>query len=625
MLSNFDHMADTSVLSDSIVAALPEAALVLCTRTDAILETNAHACAVLGIDQDHPPPFRLLIGTEIAKFFVFVDEIDTRGEAWTRKITFRRNSGAALRCEIRGRKLLGRPGQILLMIIDLDAMDHRAHVTELAELQSAGLDEWKRAEGFFSELERRNQLILNAAGEGIYGLNAEGKATFVNRAAQGMLGWTTEDLIGKDIHSIMHHTHLTGEPYHHYDCPIYKSFRFEQVNRIEDEVFWRKDGKPIRVEYISTPIYDHQILAGAVVIFRDITERKENERKLTNALQEVAELRDRLEQENAYLQEEINDERAHHAIIGTSTATEQVLAQIDLVAETDATVMISGEPGTGKSLVATEIHKGSPRRKRPLIHFKCSSVVPEAVEAELFGQVRGGPHAAKQDKPGKLELAHGGTLFLDEVEELPPDIQGKLLHALQTSTVTRLGDTRKKLLDIRVIAATTLSQSRASAAETLRESLFMYLSVFPITCQPLRDRPEDIPLLAAHLLKVACRKLNRPIPTITERVMQQLRTYNWPGNVRELRNVVERAAIVTKGSKLQIELSGTMAEKGLSMEGIRTEAELQSLVRANLIAALRATKGKVSGPTGAAAILDMRPTTVYSRITALGITKTEWE
>lgn len=617
-------MSDTSTPFDSIVSALPEAALILYTQTDEVLETNDHARRLLEIPSQSHPHFSTFLGTQVGEFLVFADEVDTRGQAWTRRIELQRLKSDPLRCEIRARKLSNRQGQILLMIIDLDSMDRRAHLTEVAELQRAGLNEWKRAESFFSDLERRNQLILNAAGEGIYGLNAEGKTTFVNRAAQEMLGWTNDDLLGRDIHSIIHHHHLSGEIYHHHDCPIYKSFRFEQVNRIEDEVFWRKDGKPIRVEYISTPIYDHHILAGAVVIFRDITERKENELKLKSAMQEVADLRDRLEQENAYLQEEINSERAHHAVIGTSTATEQVLARIDLVAETEATVMISGEPGTGKSLVAKEIHQGSPRRKRPLIQFNCSSVIPEAVEAELFGQVRGGPHAARQDKPGKLELAHGGTLFLDEVEDLPPDIQGKLLHALQNKTVTRLGDTREKPLDIRVIAATTVSQSRVSAEKKLRESLFMYLNVFPITCLPLRERPEDIPSLAAHLLKLVCKKLNRPIPTITERVMRQFQDYAWPGNVREMRNVIERAAIVSKGNKLQVEPLGGVSDNVTSTDTIRTEAELQALMRANLLSALKATKGKVSGPAGAADLMDMRPTTVFSRIKSFGLVSEDW-
>ena len=618
-------MSQINYFSDSILASLPEAALILCTRTDRIEDINEQAHELLRLRSGSLPYFAQFLSTQIGQFLVFIDEVDTRGEAWTRRLILELQDASQLRCEIRGRKVLNRPGYVLLMVIDLDQMDRRAHLTQVAEVHRAGLNEWKRAETFFSELERRNQLILNAAGEGIYGLNAEGKTTFVNRAAQEMLGWTPEDLLGNDIHSIMHHHHLSGEPYHHHDCPIYKSFRFEQVNRIEDEVFWRKDGKPIRVEYISTPIYDHQILAGAVVIFRDITERKENEQKLKNALREVAELHERLEQENAYLQEEIISERAHHTIIGASAAAQQILARIDLVAKTEATVMISGEPGTGKSLVAKEIHQASSRQKRPFIQFNCSSVVPEAVEAELFGQVRGGPYAAKQDKPGKLELANGGTLFLAEVEDLPIEIQGKLLHALQSKRVTRLGDTREKPLDIRVIAATTLSESRAWATDTLRESLFMFLNVFPITCLPLRDRPEDIPLLAVHLLKIVCQQLNRPTPKITERVIHQLQSYSWPGNIRELRNVIERGAIVSQGSKLQIELSVNMWSNGDIMDDIKTESELQSLIRANLISALRATKGKVSGPAGAAALLDMRPTTVYSRIKSFGVSNADWE
>ena len=611
--------------TDSSVAVLPEAALVLCTRTDRIVEANDHATRLFGFDPDMPPPFRSIVGTQVATFLVFVDEVDTKKEAWTRQITFRRKSGSAIRCEVRGKKLDHRPGHILIMIIDLDAMERRRRQTEIDNLQRAGLDEWKRAEGFFADLERRNQLILNAAGEGIYGLNAEGKTTFVNRAAQEMLGWTADDLLGKDIHSIMHHTHVNGDIYHHHDCPIYKSFRFEQVNRIEDEVFWCKDGRPMQVEYISTPIYDHQILAGAVVIFRDVTERKENEKKLRNALQEIAQLRDRLEQENAYLQEEINSERAHLTIIGNSNAIRQIVARIDLVAKTDASVMISGEPGTGKTLIANEIHRASSRSRRPIILFNCSSVVPEAVEAELFGQVKGGAHAAKQDKPGKLELAHGGTLFLDDVEDLPPEVQGKLLHALQTQTVTRVGDTREKELDIRLICASSMTAKGPLAAHRLREALYMHLSLFPITTEPLRDHPEDVPLLAMHLLRVACSKLNRVVPSITARVMQELQAYAWPGNVRELRNVIERAAIVSKGRKLEVELSRGIPGKEQIPETVRTEAEIQAMVRANTIAAMRTAKGKVSGSSGAASLLEMKPTTLHSRIKSFKITDADWQ
>ncbi|GIT89698.1 transcriptional regulator [Jannaschia pagri] len=616
-------MEKADPFADSVVAALPEAALVFCARSDQIIALNTAARQLLGLPE-HVPPFSTLLGESIGRFVVFLDELDSRGSAWTRQVQILRRGQAHLRAELRGRTLPGESGHVVLTLTDLDEMDRRTELTEVAELQRAGLNEWKRAESFFADLERRNQLILNAAGEGIYGLNSEGKTTFVNRAAQEMLGWTAEDLLGKDIHSIMHHTHMNGDVYHHHDCPIYKSFRFEQVNRIEDEVFWRKDGRPMQVEYISTPIYDHQILAGAVVIFRDVTERKENENKLRHALEEIAQLRDRLEQENAYLQEEINSERAHLTIIGTSNTIRQIVARIDLVAPTDATVMISGEPGTGKTLIANEIHRASSRSRRPLIHFNCSSVVPEAVEAELFGQVKGGPHAAKQDKPGKLELAHGGTLFLDDVEDLPPEVQGKLLHALQTNTVRRVGDTREKELDIRVICASTITPKGALAAQRLREALYMHLSLFPITTEPLRDHPEDIPSLATHLLRVACLKLNRPVPSISSRVMQELQAYAWPGNVRELRNVIERAAIVSKGRKLEVEISRAAGASASLPETIRTEAEVQAMVRANIVAALRSANGKVSGAAGAAAILDMKPTTLHSRIKSFDITESDW-
>ncbi|MGD1882950.1 MAG: sigma 54-interacting transcriptional regulator [Paracoccaceae bacterium] len=616
-----DDLAD----ADSLVTALPVAALVLCTHSDRILEINQRALRLLGLEAKPLRPFSSFLRKQFDYFLVFVDEAHTNGEAWTRRIELARPDAKRLRCEMRARPLPNRPRQLLLMLLDLNLLEARAQEAETEELYRAGIAGWKRAEGFFADLERRNQLILNAAGEGIYGLNIEGKATFVNRAAEEMLGWTAEDLLGKDIHTIIHHHHPNGDFYHHHDCPIYKSFRFEQVNRIEDEFFWRKDGKPIRVEYISTPIYDHQILAGAVVIFRDITERKENERKLKDALEEVAALRDRLEQENAYLQEEITSQRAHHAIIGTSPATEQLRVEIDMVAKTDTNVLISGENGTGKALLANEIHKASLRPRRSLIHFSCGSVGPEEVESELFGQVRGGAGGAKRDKPGKLELAHGGTLFLDDVEELPADIQGKLLHALQNSKVTRLGDTREKPLDIRVITATTVARNRPLAAERLRDTLYMFLNVFPMTCLPLRERPEDIPLLAAHLLQVACRKLNRQAPTITERVMLELQSYDWPGNVRELQNVIERAAIVSMSNKLTVELGGGGSEMRGATDDIKTEAQIQREVRANLISALRATNGKVSGPSGAASLLEMRPTTVYSRIKAFNISNVEWE
>lgn len=610
---------------DSLVSALPSPALILDTHSDEIVASNPAAKKLLAADEViEGIAFSRLIQADLAKFIVFLEEVDHRGEAWSRDIQLFTLHNRSVRCEIHAKILPDDPRHVLLLMIDLDEFSRRAALAETAKIHRGGLEEWKHAEQFFTELERENQLILNAAGEGIYGVNAEGQATFVNRAAREMLGWTAEDLLGRNIHSLIHHHHLNGDLYPAHECKIYQSFRYEQVNRIDDEVFWRKDGKPIRVEYVSTPIYDQQVLVGAVVIFRDITDRKENERKLKDALAEVASLRDRLEQENAYLQEAISSERAHHDIVGVSPAIKQVRARIDLVSATDSTVLISGETGTGKALVANAIHKISNRSKRAMIQFKCSSVAADELELELFGVVRGAFADVLRDKPGKLELAHGGTLFLDDVSELPQETQGRLLQFLQTATITRLGDTRVKALDVQVIAAMTDTPESAVKSGKMREDLMYFLNVFPISCAPLRDRPEDIPLLASHLLGVTCKKLNLEAPILTERAVQQMKAYSWPGNVRELRNVIERAAILSAGGKIVLELGASGASSGAPVRQIRTEDQIDDIIRDSMIACLRETNGKVAGANGAASLMNVKPTTFYSRIKRYQITPAEW-
>ena len=613
-------MQDRPPSFDSHLAGAFGPTLLVDLDTDRILAATPDAGRLLGQDALVGSRLSAWIAQDFPQLVVFIDEVFHRREAWTRRVAFRTATARPLRCEVRGRILTDVGARVVLLnIIDLDALDDRTERAEAARMQGGGLLEWQRAQAFFSELERQNQLILNAAGEGIYGVNADGKTTFVNRAAQEMLGWTTEDLLGRDIHNMIHHHHLNGELYPSQHCPIYRSFRFEQVNRIEDEVFWRKDGKPIRVEYVSTPIYEGQVLVGAVVIFRDITERWENERKLRDAMEEVGALRDSLMQENAYLQEAINIERAHHDIIGHSAAVRQVIAQIDLVARTDTNVLITGENGTGKSLVASAIHNESPRSRRPMIHLKGGAVSPDAIESELFGHVRGAFGGALRDKPGKLELAHGGTLFIDELGDIPFDLQGKLLETLQRRSVTRLGEDRERALDLRVIAATGRNLDREVQAGRLRQDLVLFLNVFPIHCTPLRDRPEDIPPLASHLLKLACKRLGRSQPVVTEGIMRQLQRYDWPGNVRELANVIERSAIVSHGGKLVVDIRTPSQPSVRGATALLTDAEVDQIRTANTLACLKESGGRVSGPQGAAALLGIRPTTLYSRLRKLGL------
>ncbi|MDA7425553.1 sigma 54-interacting transcriptional regulator [Thalassococcus lentus] len=618
-------MLDTDTSYDSLLAGAFGPTVVIDLAQDIILAATPEAKTLLADHALQGSPFARFVADGMDTFVVFITEVLHRGSAWTRQVTLHNADGGPLQSEITARSLEHDGKEMLLLhVLDLESLDQHAAEVAAGNIYNGGLIEWQRAQSFFADLERENQLILNAAGEGIYGVNADGKTTFVNRAAQEMLGWTTEDLLGRDIHAKIHHHHLNGDHYPSHECPIYQSFRYEQVNRIEDEVFWRKDGKPIRVEYVSTPIYDGRQLVGAVVIFRDITERWENERRLREAMDQVAALRDQLEEENAYLQEAISIERAHHDIIGRSEAIQGIITQIELVGPTDTSVLIHGENGVGKSLVASAVHDESSRKRRPMIHFKAGAVSPEKIESELFGQVRGAFAGALKDRPGKLELAHGGTLFIDEVADIPIELQGHLLDALQNREVIRLGDDRARSLDLRVIASTSRDVDREVQAGRLRQDLMLHLGVFPIVCPPLRDRPEDIPILAAHLLRIACKRLGRKVPVVTEGAMKKLQQYHWPGNVRELANVIERGAIVSQSEKLQVEIQTDVVHGALPKSTLLTEAEVEQFRRLNIIACMKEAGGRVSGEKGAAELLGIKPTTLYSRIKKLGLSEEDW-
>lgn len=618
-------MLDTDNPYDSFLAGAFGPTLLIDLRQDRILAATPEAGTLFADHALTGTPFARFIVAGMDTFVVFLAEVEHRGAAWTRHVTLQSADATPLQTEITGRVFTHDGRQMLLLhVLDLEALEQHEAEVAARNIYIGGLVEWQRAQSFFADLERENQLILNAAGEGIYGVNADGKTTFVNRAAQEMLGWTTEDLLGHDIHAKIHHHHLNGEQYPSHECPIYQSFRFEQVNRVENEVFWRRDGKPIRVEYVSTPIYDGTQLVGAVVIFRDITERWENERKLREAMDQVAALRDQLEEENAYLQEAINIERAHHDIIGRSDAIQGIIKQIELVGPTNTNVLIRGESGVGKSLVASAVHDESSRKRRPMIHFKAGAVSPEKIESELFGQVRGAFSGALKDRPGKLELAHGGTLFIDEVADIPIEVQGHLLDALQKREVIRLGDDRARSLDLRVIASTTRDVDREVQAGRLRQDLMLHLGVFPILCPPLRDRPEDIPILTVHLLRIVCKRLSRKVPVVTEGAMRKLQDYHWPGNVRELANVIERGAIVSQSDKLQIEIQSQVLSGSMPTAALLTEADVEQIRRANIIACMKEAGGRVSGESGAAALLGIKPTTLYSRLKKLGLSDNDW-
>jgi formate hydrogenlyase transcriptional activator len=604
------------------------ASLVIEPLTDRILYANPACCRLLGWRLEALLEQRAsrLWAHDLGALVTFTEEVQVRGQAWRNGLGLLDHNGEHLEVEISGSRLQHDHGPLLgLLIQPRGQLDGLRGLAEAERYQRRGLLEWQGVERIFRQFERENQLILGAAGEGIYGVNCNGDTTFVNPAAERILGWHAEDLIGHNIHDLIHHHHPDGNVYDGHTCPIYAAFNDGEVHQVADEVFWTKDGKPIPVEYTSTPLRDDGELVGAVVVFRDISERLETERRLRQALSEVQQLKQRLELENAYLQEEIRGEYAQHDLVGRSAAMQQVIHQIALVAPTSANVLITGESGTGKELIARAIHDNSGLSSRPLIRVNCAAVPRELFESEFFGHIRGAFTGAISDRVGRFELADGGTLFLDEVGEIPLELQSKLLRVLQEQQLERVGDNRTRQVDVRVIAATNRDLRKEVRAGRFREDLYFRLNVFPIESAPLRQRPEDIPALAQHFLSSVCRKLNRPQPSLRLADIQRLQAYNWPGNIRELENLIERAVIISPGTRLQLDLpsektSEIIAAQPAAQETqILTQGEQRRQLRENLIAALTACAGKISGKDGAARLLELKPTTLRSRLESFAI------
>ena len=476
-----------------------------------------------------------------------------------------------------------------------------------------------------------HELILNAAGEGIYGLDANGLGTFGNSATTEILGWKPEEVIGKRSHDLHHHSHPDGSPYPHTECPIYASLQDGDIHRVDDEVFWHADGKPVPVEYTSTPIIKDEQIQGAVVVFRDISERKENEHQRDAAFQQIKQLKEQLEQERDYLRDEIKSESDYGEIIGASEALKRTMAQIAAVAATPANVLILGESGVGKEMVARAIHEQSERAGKPLIKVNCASIPKELFESEFFGHVKGAFTGAHRDRVGRLQLADGGTLFLDEVGEIPLDLQGKLLRALQEREFERVGDDRTVRVDVRVVAATNRDLQAEVKSGSFREDLYYRLGVFPITVPPLRERTEDIAPLAEHFLERTCKELGRDPMRLSKQQVRQLTSHSWPGNIRELRNVIERAVILSTGNRARLDLalsdvsdnpSAPATAQSVSKDvGFVTDAEMREREKVNITVALQHANGQVWGKDGAAELLGIKPSTLAYRMRVLGVKK----
>jgi formate hydrogenlyase transcriptional activator len=344
---------------------------------------------------------------------------------------------------------------------------------------------------------------------------------------------------------------------------------------------------------------------------------------LDNALafQRMADLNARLEKEKLYLEDELRTDSKFEDIIGNAKALKRVLKQIETVAPTDSAVLILGETGTGKEALARAVHDLSPRRDRAFVKVNCASVPAGLLESELFGHEQGAFTGAIARRIGRFELAHQGTLFLDEVGEIPLELQPKLLRVLQEKQFERLGSSRTMTSDVRIVAATNRDLTKLIALGQFRSDLFYRLSVFPVMVPPLRDRPEDVPLLVHFFLAKIAKRLGKEVDVVSPDTMEVLCRYSWPGNVRELEHVIERAAILSPGPELRISLD-ELAQSDAAVP--KASTTLEDIEREHIIRVLRETKGKIGGPGGAAERLGMNRTTLNSRMQKLRISRKDF-
>jgi PAS domain S-box-containing protein len=474
-----------------------------------------------------------------------------------------------------------------------------------------------RANFKYRELYRLTPAMLHT-------VDGDGKIVTVTDHWLQKLGYEREEVVGRP----------TTDFFAESDRKRYVEGRLQELisqgdfNNEERQVV-TKDG---RILDVVVSAISHRDATGKVdrmlIASKDVTERLKAERDLRASLAEIAHLREELELERDYLREEVNVAMNFGRIAGTSPALLNMLKRVEAVAETSASVLLQGESGVGKELVAHAIHAQSPRADEPLVKVNCASIPKELFESEFFGHVKGAFTGAYKDRVGRFQLADGGTIFLDEVGEIPLELQGKLLRVLQESEFERVGDDVTRSVDVRVVAATNRNLEKLIVDGEFREDLFYRLSVFPIDVPPLRERGGDIIQLAQQFLQRACNDFGRPMMTLTRAQAGILQAYDWPGNVRELKNVIERAVILSPGNALRLDLSmpnlaaarsATPEREPQQDHGVLSEKEMRDYQRENIIAALKQTNWRVSGPNGAAELLGVRSTTLADRIRSFGI------
>jgi PAS domain S-box-containing protein len=528
---------------------------------------------------------------------------------------------------------LDRKGNIMghLAVFDerpMPPQPRRGFLLRIFAARATAEQERMRAEQRLRTSEARYRDLFENAPNAYLVVGTNGRILRANRRLAELLGYPVEELVGEVVHSFMPDTPCGKAR----SMELYrKHMAGEAVSGWELEAR-RKDGHPLWVNVWMEPgrAQDGTIQASRA-FFVDITDRVMAERE-----------RARLHEQNLYLQEEIKSAHNFEQIVGQSHALMEVLAQVGLVAPTDASVLISGETGTGKELIARAIHSTSKRKDKPFIKVNCAALPCGLVESELFGHEKGAFSGAIARRLGRFELADGGTIFLDEIGELPAEAQVKLLRVLQEREFDRVGGTVPIRVDVRVIAATNRDLLKEVQEKTFREDLFYRLNVFPVRLPSLRERLDDIPLLVHFLVNKFALRIGKHLDGVSGATMQRLREYPWPGNIRELENVLERAVILATGDALEIgadllplsNSAGAARPQPIPTPQLPTclltvphqtadnrHPSLQAVERNYILTVLRQTNWVITGPRGAAKLLDLHPSTLRNRMKKLGITR----
>jgi len=517
------------------------------------------------------------------------------------------------------------------MLLNARRVYREGQGTDTILLAIEDMTEHKAMEEALKISETRYRRLFETAQDGILILDAEtGQISDVNPFLGEMLGYSHEDFLGKKLWEIGAFKDIEASK------AAFLELQGKGYVRYNDLPLETKDGRPMDVEFVSNVylVNHHKVIQCNI---RDITERKllgealqkshneleqrveERTVELRTALSEIQTMKDLLETENIYFRHENKMKHRFEHILGQSDGLKYVLYRAEQVAPTNTTVLILGETGTGKELIASAIHDMSPRKERPLITVNCAALPGNLIESELFGREKGAFTGADTRQVGRFEVAHGSTLCLDEIGELPLEVQAKLLRVIQHNEFERLGSSRTVKVDVRIVATTNRNLEEEVRKGQFRQDLYYRLNVFPITVPPLRQRREDIPLMVQAFVERYSRKLGKQITSVQKETLKALQDYPWPGNVRELESIIERAVILCPGPVLQLADKLEISSPPLS-SAVRT---LEETERNQISKTLSETRWRIEGKDGAAAILGIHPSTLRARMHKLGIVRPE--